>query len=592
LAYLFNGKNALASDLAHVYDNIETQAVFSFTAADFAETTDMSSFNTTINNANVAKEGVKISPNGAGIISGFFWATQESMDTLNAAITEAQAIVALRGTGYTLTAINSATATLNNAITTFINSRSVGAYIPGLDGDIGLYVDSASSPETTAGKTLAAAMAWLQANGTNNKEYTILLGNDETLNSWTLGGSSSGTAIALDGKTDITLTLKGKSAERIVQLGGQGSLFTIMEGVILVLDENITIKGISNNNAPLVYVSGTNAKFEIKAGSKITDNISSSSGGGVYVSGGTFTMSGGTISGNTASSGGGVFVSGSVYASVTFTMSGGTISDNTAAAFSPSLSSGGGVYVGGGGTFTMSGGTISGNAASYNSSSSYSSYGGGVYVGSGIFTMSGGTISGNTASYSSSYGGGVYVDGGTFIMRGAARVALNNPVYIPFGKKLIIGGVLSGSDPVAALDMEANVEWIGKTLIQWEEGQSGTLPVDRFSCPSSYTVNSLGIVSSINATLLSLGTPGGAWLAQGDVHYYRIAATINRTYSITRSGDQWDNFRLSEAYHDGTVIFSDASLPTPSSFIAARTGDVIIMVSGGNGAYTLGYTEQ
>ncbi|MCZ9318888.1 MAG: PGF-pre-PGF domain-containing protein, partial [Methanocorpusculum sp.] len=64
----------------------------------------------------------------------------------------------------------------------------------------------------------------------------------------------------------------------------------------------------------------------------------------VYVYGGTFTMSGGTISDNAAvNNGGGVYMSGG-----TLTLSGGTISDNTA------TKNGGGVYVGGG-TFIMNG---------------------------------------------------------------------------------------------------------------------------------------------------------------------------------------------------------------------------------------------
>ena len=72
--------------------------------------------------------------------------------------------------------------------------------------------------------------------------------------------------------------------------------------------------------------------------------------------GGTFTMNGGTISGNSAYDwGGGVYVRNNS----TFTMEGGTITDNTAKTF------GGGVYVAYG-TFTMSGGTISNNSAVYN----------------------------------------------------------------------------------------------------------------------------------------------------------------------------------------------------------------------------------
>jgi parallel beta-helix repeat protein len=104
----------------------------------------------------------------------------------------------------------------------------------------------------------------------------------------------------------------------------------------------------------------------------------------VRIEGGTFTMSGGTISDNTAydTSGGGVCVTvGSSLESGTFTMSGGTISGNKARF-------GGGVWVSF--TFTMSGGTVSGNTAS--------SSGGGVYIYNGTtFTMKGGTVYGSGA---------------------------------------------------------------------------------------------------------------------------------------------------------------------------------------------------
>jgi hypothetical protein len=103
---------------------------------------------------------------------------------------------------------------------------------------------------------------------------------------------------------------------------------------------------------------------------------------------GTFTLSGGTISGNSvqgekAARGGGVYLVGAM-----FTMSGGTISDNRA-------KQGGGVLQGNDSTFTMKGGTISGNSAS--------EYGGGVRLmwmdkeAPVTFIMEGGTIYGRAA---------------------------------------------------------------------------------------------------------------------------------------------------------------------------------------------------
>jgi fibronectin type 3 domain-containing protein len=244
--------------------------------------------------------------------------------------------------------------------------------------------------------SLSETLSWLSANAVNSTHYTLLLGKNETI---------SAQLLSYSGKTDITITLKGKGGERIVSLSGNGSLFMVASGVTLVLDSGVTLKGHSSNTTALVRVN-SGGNLVLKNGAKISGNkatTSSSSnssytyGGGVYVKGGAFTMSGGEISGNTA------------FAS---------------ASDSFSRSYGGGVYVEGG-TFTMSGGEISGNTASAVSSSaaSYSTYylyyystyssfyypasassdsGGGVYVNGGMFMMSGGEISGNTASASAS----------------------------------------------------------------------------------------------------------------------------------------------------------------------------------------------
>jgi hypothetical protein len=128
------------------------------------------------------------------------------------------------------------------------------------------------------------------------------------------------------------IELRGNSAARPGTLNGNsgtGSVLTI-EGGKVTLGENLTITG------------GTS--------------------GGVSVYNGTFTMTGGEISGNTdfshASGGGGVYVRSS-----TFTMIGGEISGNTVSSSSyyESYASGGGVYVYRDGTFTKMGGIIYGD---------------------------------------------------------------------------------------------------------------------------------------------------------------------------------------------------------------------------------------
>jgi hypothetical protein len=245
------------------------------------------------------------------------------------------------------------------------------------------------------------------------------------------GQSPANYTIVLDGpynlpptiidKADAVITLVGKTAAEI-SLSANGSLFTIDAGE-LVLDNNITLKGRNPNNNSLVRVSGSSSFLRMKAGAFITGNtyVATAQGGGVQVtSSGTFTMSGGTVSNNTASSspsyvvyGGGVYIA----SNGTFTMSGGAVTGNTANG--GGVAHGGGVFVFNGGTFTMSGGEVSGNTAA---SSPYYSAGGGVHAaGGGTFTMSGGTVTGNIASSTGSYsmGGGVYANG-VFTMSGGA----------------------------------------------------------------------------------------------------------------------------------------------------------------------------
>jgi hypothetical protein len=235
---------------------------------------------------------------------------------------------------------------------------------------------------------------------------------------------------------------------KTIRLSSNGSLIRGVANQTFIID-GITLAGKADkteNNRPLVYTIGSNSAVELRSG-VIRDNIINSpnvSGGGVLVTMlATFTMSGGTISGNTltgtGSYGGGV-VAGS------FTISGGTISGNTA------KNGGGGVATGG--TFTMTGGTISGNTVT--------ALGGGVFVDAGTFTMEGGTISGNTASS----GGGVFVETfATFTMNGgtiSGNTAVSGGGVYPVGTFTKTGGTIYGdNDTTHTSDSDENTATSG-----------------------------------------------------------------------------------------------------------------------------------
>ncbi len=176
---------------------------------------------------------------------------------------------------------------------------------------------------------------------------------------------SSSSYLSVPENTTVTLDLNGHTIDR-----GLANASAIENGYVITVRGNLTVKDSSTAGTGII------------TGGNTTGN-----GGGVYVASGSFTLAGGTITGCKASGdsnvhayGGGVFVD----KNAAFTMTGGTISRNTA---KYNGGYGGGVCVSGG-TFTMSDGSISNNKTADN--------GGGVYVDqSGTFTMTGGTISGS-----------------------------------------------------------------------------------------------------------------------------------------------------------------------------------------------------
>ena len=281
-------------------------------------------------------------------------------------------------------------------------------------------------------------------------------GGGFTMSGGTIGGTKTGeTNTATYGgggvyaKANFEMTggsITGNETNRGggVYVTGKGS-FTMSASA-----DGQNIPSITGNNATEngggVYVVGSSSTFEMTGGS-ITGN-NAAYGGGVCVSkNGSFEMSGSScITNNKANAyGGGVHIS---YASATFTMKGGSITGNNAYKSDYISTFGGGVCVGNG-TFTMTDGSITGNNAAY---------GGGVYT-VNEFKMSGGSITGNNAyksDYISTFGGGVCVGSGIFTVSGEVTVTDNtkggtkgadgkftgdtkNNVYLPTGKTITIG---------------------------------------------------------------------------------------------------------------------------------------------------------
>jgi len=256
------------------------------------------------------------------------------------------------------------------------------------------------------GDTLAAKLEWLSSNAVHDQTYDIPVSQNESLAPQNL---------YYRGKT-IGINLSGENEMRTISLSGNGSLFTIGSNVTLQLNEKITLKGHTSNNASLITIN-SGGSLIMNKDSKITENSNIDGWqAGVYIQeNAKFTMNGGEISYNIAQGCGGVKVEG------TFIMEDGNISYNEARG-----NSGGGVWIQGG-TFTMNGGIISFNTAEGEGGGE----GGGVHMYDGIhdtnpfsgtFTMTGGEISNNEAWGS----GGVSIHHhGNFTMSDTAKISGN-----------------------------------------------------------------------------------------------------------------------------------------------------------------------
>lgn len=193
--------------------------------------------------------------------------------------------------------------------------------------------------------------------------------------------TAGGIYLVKDGTNYPQATLDGATISNCIGVEG---------GAVLVTDGcTFTMKsGIIQN----CYAKGSTAK-------------NTGDGGGVCVTGGTFKMSGGKITGcSSTTEGGGVFVIDNKTDG--FTMTGGTITNNTAE------QEGGGIFIGGNTKATITAGTISNNITTTGSGGGLGTYYNSTLIigSSGNGTVgSGPTITNNKAASS---GGGLRINGG------------------------------------------------------------------------------------------------------------------------------------------------------------------------------------
>ena len=274
----------------------------------------------------------------------------------------------------------------------------------------GVYLSSNSTFTMSEHAAISGNSAAMTGGGVFVSSGSITMSSDAAISGNSAGNNGGGIYISYPGTfTMENGTISGNSADK-----NGGGVYVHNSGAFTMNSGSISGNRATQNGGG-VYVENIGTAFTMKdgtiGGSTAADANAAKYGGGVYVKNGTFTMSGGKVTGNSATKGGG----GVRLDKGTFNMSGSAvISRNTADGY------GGGVDANNG-TFTMSGGSITGNSTTGDDANFCGGGGVDVYNG-GSFTMSGGSITGNNAIR----GGGVELTGsGTMTVSGSVQITNN-----------------------------------------------------------------------------------------------------------------------------------------------------------------------
>ena len=223
--------------------------------------------------------------------------------------------------------------------------------------------------------------------------------------------NDAGGTMTINGVNIGSNTASGASADQ-----GGGGVFN-NGGTVIIQSNTTTATTIAGNVADGAAGSGGGILNDggtlTITGALITGNSAVRAGGGIEATttnsrNSVVTVTDSTISNNTVGSspgnGGGVHITDLAGGNTSnFTLTGGTVTGNSAA------SEGGGLWNAAGGTMIVDGTTISGNTAS---GSTTNNGGGGIFNDGGMLTVTGATIMGNIANGARGNGGGFFNEAG------------------------------------------------------------------------------------------------------------------------------------------------------------------------------------
>ncbi len=357
-------------------------------------------------------------------------------------------------------------------------------------------------------------------------DYAATLSGDVTV---TFDMSQVGPVITLGSELDIddtsgNITIAGPGADQLIISGDNNCrVFQVEVGVTAYISDLTISDGSVSDSGGGIYNFGTLTVADCT----LSGNVAEYFGGGIYNNYyGTLTLSGSTLSVNSASDGGGIYTN--QYGTVTLTDS--TLSGN----YSTS-GAGGGIYSDYNNTLTISGSTLSVNSA-------MSSSGGGIYSYCSAVTITDSTLSGNSAYFS---GSGVFNESGTLTVTDSTfsgNVAQHSGggIFNDNGSATVAGSTLSGNsagtDGSGVYNDNGTLTVAGSTL----SGNAGS-----------------GIFNSSNSTLtITASTLSGnsANVGGGILNYG--TATIAAS---TLSGNSGASFG-GGVFNDGTLTVTDSTL--------------------------------
>ncbi len=312
--------------------------------------------------------------------------------------------------------------------------------------------------------------------------------------------------------------------------------------------------GLWNSAAGTLTIQNSGAGSALISANTALGDGTEQGGGGIFNDGGAVIITGATIQNNVSTAeavgngGGGIFNDGSL------TISGTTISGNTANANQDTtgLGNGGGILNSDGGVLVMTGGSLSGNLAAR--------AGGGIENAGGMVTLSSVTIGGTSiadGNVANINGGGLHSGGGTVTITGGR---VENNVANQEGGGLWAAGTLN---VLSTNDVFATITGNTANGDDVEQGGGGV-----FIQTGGTAIITGAVISNNVSNAEAVGNGGGGIFNDGDLTLNLVVLTGNTANTNEGAGGLGNGGAILNS-DNGTLVFNGG---TVSGNFAARAG--------------------